>query len=237
MGLHSHLAGGRFEPLTHALRRVYKIDHSEIRAGIWVPRMCFILLFFWCRKEDYSALRPALSGRPAADQIGCANLSNRFFLSVRGSNRSVEPSAPRDLATIFINWCRKEDHRRCAPRPFGSASADQIGCANLSNRFFLSVRGSNRSVEPSAPRTFSTIFKNWCRKEDYSALRASPFGVGLRPIKLAAPICRTGFLSVRGSNGSVEPSAPRTSRHFYKLVPQRGFEPLTHALRMRCSTN
>jgi hypothetical protein len=24
--------------------------------------------------------------------------------------------------------------------------------------------------------------------------------VGLRPIKLAAPICRTGFLSVRGSN-------------------------------------
>jgi hypothetical protein len=32
------------------------------------------------------------------------------------------------------------------------------------------------------------------------ALRAHPFGVGLRPIKLAAPICRTGILSVRGSN-------------------------------------
>jgi hypothetical protein len=26
----------------------------------------------WCRKEDYSALRASPSGRPAADQIGCA---------------------------------------------------------------------------------------------------------------------------------------------------------------------
>jgi hypothetical protein len=45
----------------------------------------------------------------------------------------------------------------------------------------------------------------WCRKEDYSALRASPLRgrpsgdqIGLRPI------CRTGLLSVRGSNACQE---------------------------------
>ena len=37
--------------------------------------------FFWCRKEDYSALRASpLRGRPAADQIGCANLSNHLVV-------------------------------------------------------------------------------------------------------------------------------------------------------------
>jgi hypothetical protein len=35
----------------------------------------------WRRKEDYSALRASpLRGRPAADQIGCANLSKRLFV-------------------------------------------------------------------------------------------------------------------------------------------------------------
>ena len=56
-------------------------------------------------------------------------------------------------------------------------------------------------VEQQAPRIVATIFEEWCRKEDYSALRASPFGSPGKPaIKLAAPICRTSFLSVRGSN-------------------------------------
>jgi hypothetical protein len=42
--------------------------------------------------------------------------------------------------------------------------------------------------------------------------------VGLRPIKLAAPICRTGFLSVRGSNGKRRKPQPReTSPYFLKI--------------------
>jgi hypothetical protein len=44
--------------------------------------------------------------------------------------------------------------------------------------------------------------------------------VGLRPIKLAAPICRTGFLSVRGSNGgrSATGADMRYKGFFCKLV-------------------
>src|ERR1700728_3003132 len=61
---------------------------------------------------------------------------------------------------------------------------------------------------------------------------------GLRPLKLAAPICRTGLLSVRGSNRWRRiHGVAQHCQTLDQMVPQRGFEPLTHALRMRCSTN
>jgi len=39
-----------------------------------------LLIFFCCHKEDHSALRASPFGRPAADQFGCVNLSNRLFV-------------------------------------------------------------------------------------------------------------------------------------------------------------
>src|SRR5882757_420981 len=42
----------------------YKSGHSATASGNLVSRMCLILLFFWCRKEDYSALRASPFGSP-----------------------------------------------------------------------------------------------------------------------------------------------------------------------------
>jgi Transposase len=55
---------------------------------------------------------------------------------------------------------------------------------------------------------------------------------------------RSGLLNAQGAKGdakmrnrSQQSVAPYTLDFSMFLVPQRGFEPLTHALRMRCSTN
>jgi hypothetical protein len=54
--------------------RIESVGHSD-------PNTVAAIFENWCRKEDYSALRASpLRGRPAGDQIGCANLSNRLFV-------------------------------------------------------------------------------------------------------------------------------------------------------------
>ena len=56
------------------------------------------------------AARLAPSGRPAADQIGYANLSNRLFVC-QGFEwwRDQLSGRERRYRHSFVNWCRKED--------------------------------------------------------------------------------------------------------------------------------
>ena len=125
-----------------------------------------------------------------------------------------------------------------APRPAGRPAADQIGCANLSNRHFVCQGFELRA--PNTRRRIASVIRDFRGMVPQRGLLGAArlaLRVGVRAIKLAAPICRTGILSVRGSNCGRE-SGPRASAILESgMVPQRGFEPLTDALRMRCSTN
>jgi hypothetical protein len=96
------LCAGGFEPSDPRITACYKSGHSEIGCAILSTRMYLILLIFWCRKEDYSALRASpLRGRPTGAQLRLRRSCRTGSLSVRGSNRKRRIPGPAQLRHNF----------------------------------------------------------------------------------------------------------------------------------------
>src|SRR5277367_4284398 len=85
--------GSQSRPTHWAGTKVATVEPAcQKLSGTYVPE---ITDKYWCRKEDYSALRASpLRGRPAGAQIGFADLSNRLFVC-QGFELSASNPRPR----------------------------------------------------------------------------------------------------------------------------------------------